>query len=68
MTKEELQDKCKKEIDNLSMISQEKKIDLGLTNIEDIKPIIDKYISLAYDYGSLNTKNRITLNNMNLNG
>lgn len=53
MTKEELQDKCKKEIDNLSMISQEKKINLGLTNIEDIKPIIDKYISLAYDYGSL---------------
>lgn len=54
MNKEDLKIACKEEIDKLSMISQEKKIDLKITSIEELIPIIDKYISLAYDYGSLN--------------
>ena len=54
MTKEDLKIACKEEIDKLSMISQEKKRDLKITSIEELIPIIDKYISLAYDYGSLN--------------
>lgn len=54
MNKEDLKIACKEEIDKLSMISQEKKIDLKIISIEELIPIIDKYISLAYDYGSLN--------------
>lgn len=68
MNKEDIQLACCVEIDNLSMISQEKKKELGLIEIELLLPIINKYISLAYDYGSLNAKNRITLNDMNSNG
>jgi len=54
MNKEDLKTACKEEIDKLSMISQEKKIDLKITSIEELIPIIDKYINLAYDMGSLN--------------
>lgn len=54
MNKEDLKIACKEEIDKLSMISQEKKIDLKITSIEELIPIVNKYISLAYDMGSLN--------------
>jgi|688.fasta_scaffold1108544_1 hypothetical protein len=54
MTKEEIIDLCNKEIDILSLIFHEKKLDTGLVSIESITPIITKYINLAYDYGSLN--------------
>lgn len=68
MNKENLKIACKEEINKLSMISQEKKIDLKIIFIEELIPIIDKYINLAYDYGSINNKQRITLNDMNFNG
>ena len=59
MTKEDIQLACCVEIDNLSMISQEKKQELGLIEIELLLPIINKYISLAYDYGNLNNSKSI---------
>lgn len=53
MTKEIILESCKKEIDDLSMILHEKKIDMGLVSIEQITPIIENYINLAYIYGGL---------------
>lgn len=68
MNKEDIQLACSVEIDSLSMISQEKKQELGLIELKLLLPIVHKYISLAYDYGSLNNRQRITLNDMNFNG
>ena len=57
MNKEEIQHACRKDVDNFSMVLQEKKIDLRIVSIEHLIPIIDRYIGLAYDYGSLNGQN-----------
>lgn len=54
MNKEELIKQCNEEIDKLSMILHEKKIDTRLVSIDLLTPIVNKYISLAYDMGSLN--------------
>ena len=57
MNKEEIIKQCNEDIDRLSMILHEKKIDTGLVSIEHLTPIINSYISLAYYYGSLNGQN-----------
>jgi hypothetical protein len=57
MNKEELQQQCNEDIDKLSLILHESKKDLRLVDINNITPIINSYISLAYDYGSLNGQN-----------
>lgn len=57
MNKEEIQIQCEQDINKLSMILQESKKDLRIVSIEQLLPIINQYISLAYDYGNLNGQN-----------
>lgn len=59
MNKEEIIDLCNKEVNKLTLILHEKKIDTGLVAIELITPLISRYISLAYDCGNLNNNKSI---------
>ena len=54
MNKEQLQKEVEEAIDNLSMVLHESKKDLRIVSIQELLPIINQYISLSYDWGTIN--------------